>query len=448
VNITTEQVGDNHVRLLVNVEPVDYQAKVEEEIKSLSKKISMNGFRPGKVPPGLAKKFYGNTVLAEQLDKLLNSTVLDYIKQHELKILGQPMPFEVKHQHIDVYHQQPYDFGFELGLIPEFEIAPLESRTFENRVVNITDEMINEEVERVRSMHGPRTNPETVGEDDIITAAWTELNESGEPKENGITANSSFAVKIVKDDVSKQLVLNLKKDDTTDLNIRNAFGNDMELIIHNILKTDHEKADQMNDRFRLTVKNITHIDPAPIDQDLFDTAFGKDTVKSEEEMRERIRKDMSEEFRKVTVSRLDRDIREYMIDETPMQLPVEFLRKLINANKEEGQPDIDDHQMSVYVRQVKWDLISSRIARENNLEITTDDLKERTKNDIINYYGGVALFNENPESLDRLVGSLLSDEKHTDRMREQMMNDKLAGLLRRKAVTEDKIVDQHEFFHH
>ncbi|HUM46632.1 MAG TPA: trigger factor family protein [Chitinophagales bacterium] len=112
MNITQEQMNDNHLKLVVNVHPEDYSTKLDEEIKSLSKKISLNGFRPGKVPVGMAKKMYGTSVLAEQLDKLLNETVLTYTKDNALIVLGQLISFEVRHHNFDVNSPQAYDHGF------------------------------------------------------------------------------------------------------------------------------------------------------------------------------------------------------------------------------------------------------------------------------------------------------------------------------------------------
>lgn len=441
-------MNDNHLRLVVNVNPEDYTTKLDEEIKSLSKKMTLNGFRPGKVPVGMAKKMYGNSVLAEHLDKLLNESVLAYIKEHDLKVLGQPIPFQVKHQHLDINRPEAYDFGFELGLIPAFEIPALEAKTLERKVLLITDEMIAEEIDRLRSLQGTRSNPEVAGEEDILYGEWKELDESGEVKEGGITATSSFSLKLVKDEVTRQLLMNLAKKDTTDINIRTAFANDMELIIHNILKTDHHAADHMNDRFRFTLLNINHIEKANLDQELFNKAFGEGIINSEDELKERIKSDLSKEYDKYAATRFDREIQDYLINETSMSLPVEFLRKLINANKKEDAANIDDEQLMQSLQQVKWDLIHDKLVRDNNISVTKEELMERAATDIANYYGGAAAFENNHEALDRLSASLMEDEKYVARLRDQLLNDKIFELLKSKISSVDKAVDQHEFFHH
>ncbi len=445
MNIIPEQINDNHLKLVVNVEPDDYLNDVDEEIKSLSRKITMNGFRPGKVPVGLTKKFYGNSVLADHLDKLINSTLSNYIKEKDLQVLGQPLPYEVKHQQINVLRPEPYDFGFELGLIPVFELPDLEHITFEKKLLHVTDKMIEEEIDRLCAKYGERSNPDVIGDGDIVYGEWKELNDNGELKENGISSTSSFSIKLVKDDGSAQLLKKLSKNESVEINVRTAFSNDMELIIHSILKTDHNTAGQMNERFRFTLLNITHIDKAALHQQLFDLAFGKAEINSEDELRSRVKSDLENEYLKYTSSKLDRAIQEYLLNHTNMSLPVEFLRKLINSNKE-GAEDITEQQMNQHMNQVKWDLIHDRIVRENELSVAREELIDYIKLDILNYYKNE--MSEDEEALSRLVNSLLNDEKYVRRISDQVLNDKVFELLKSKISIEEKAVDLHEFYHH
>jgi len=188
VNITQEQVGENHLKLVVNLEPQDYLGKVDEEIKSMSKKITMDGFRPGKVPQGLLKKKYGDAVLAEELNKMISDSLSSYIKEKELKVFGDPIPVAVKDNRIDVRRPEAYSFGFELGLLPSFELPSLEAKIFSKKVLKITDEVIGEEMDRLRSRYGEREYPDVAGEEDILIGSFEELNEYGTVKEGGITS--------------------------------------------------------------------------------------------------------------------------------------------------------------------------------------------------------------------------------------------------------------------
>ncbi|MBA3647830.1 MAG: hypothetical protein H0W62_04645 [Chitinophagales bacterium] len=447
MNITEEKIGENHVKLVINLDPEDYMNKVEGEIKILRKKLTLDGFRPGKVPEGIAKKQYGNTVLAEQLNKIIQDSVFGYIDEKKLRIMGQPLPFEIRNQQIDIYHPDKYAFGFEVGLIPDFELPPIDQKEFEKKVIRISDEMIDEEIQRIRSVYGERSYPETAGPDDILNGEWKELGEDGGIKENGILSSSSFSITVIKDDVIKQVLVNLRKEESTSINIRTAFGNDMELIIHNILKIDHHQADQMNDHFQFLLKNIIHIDKAEIGQALFDKAFKGNSVTSEEQMKEKIKEDLQKEYERYSLADLDRGVQAYLIRETNMQLPVGFIRKLINTTKEEGQADIDDHELEHYVQQAKRDLIQERIARESNINVTEEELKHRAKQDISNYYKQPSDLENDGGPLDQLADSLIKDEKYVHKIRQEVLNYKISDVLKTKITIQEKEVDQHDFFH-
>jgi trigger factor len=308
--------------------------------------------------------------------------------------------------------------------------------------------MLDEEIDRIRSVYGKRTYPEVPDHEDILSGEWKELSENGEIKENGISSTSSFSLKIVKDETIKQSLINLKKNESADVNIKKAFGNDTELIIHSILKTSHEMADVMSDMFRFTVMNIIHIEKAELGQELYNTAFGEGKVNSEAELKEFLSNDLANEYNRYATSQLDTAIQNSLISETVIDLPAEFIRKLINANKEKDQPDIDDLQLGDYLNHTKWDLIFDKIVHENNVTVSNEELEAFAIKDIVKYYGNPAMFEENPEALKKLVDSLMADEKYVKRIRDQVLNDKIFELLRGKVSVTEKGVDKHEFFHH
>ena len=192
MNVTEEQITTNHHRLLIDVKPEDYLSKVDEELKALSKRIQLDGFRKGKVPIGITRKFYGNAVLADELNKMVNDAANNFIKEKEWKLIGQPVPYKVKDQTIDIAQPDSYIFGFEAGVIPDFILPDLKSKNFTKEKVIVTEKMIDDEIERLKSVYGDRTYPEQSQETDALSGEWRELNENGEEKENGISSSSSF----------------------------------------------------------------------------------------------------------------------------------------------------------------------------------------------------------------------------------------------------------------
>ena len=71
MNISVENIDKVNAVMTAVVEPADYTEKYEKAIKEAKKKMNMPGFRPGMVPVGLIKKQFGVSILAEEVNKLL-----------------------------------------------------------------------------------------------------------------------------------------------------------------------------------------------------------------------------------------------------------------------------------------------------------------------------------------------------------------------------------------
>ncbi|MBF0848814.1 trigger factor family protein, partial [Streptococcus danieliae] len=82
----------------------------DKELKSLRQKVQMPGFRKGMVPASLVKKMYGKSVIAEVVNKTLQETVYNYIKENKVNMLGEPLPNEEKQQNIDFDTMDEFDF--------------------------------------------------------------------------------------------------------------------------------------------------------------------------------------------------------------------------------------------------------------------------------------------------------------------------------------------------
>jgi trigger factor len=129
MNISKEQIDELNALVKVKLGPEDYEARVEGTLKDYSKKVSMPGFRPGKVPMGMVKKMYGKSVLADELNKILNDSLCKYLKDENLEILGNPLPSDTESP-LDFENQKEFEFIYEIGLAPRFDVSLSEKDKF------------------------------------------------------------------------------------------------------------------------------------------------------------------------------------------------------------------------------------------------------------------------------------------------------------------------------
>jgi hypothetical protein len=118
----------------------------EKNLKTYSKRANIPGFRQGMVPIGMVKKMYGQSLFAEEVIKNIEKGLNEYLSKESLEIFAQPLPLSNKDFKPLMDQPQNYQFEFEIGLKPSFEIN-LNKTKAPFYKVKVTAEMINEEVD-------------------------------------------------------------------------------------------------------------------------------------------------------------------------------------------------------------------------------------------------------------------------------------------------------------
>jgi trigger factor len=70
----------------------------------------------------LIQKQYGKSVLAEELNKLVNNALYNFINENKLDILGNPIPKEGEEVKGDFDNPDSFEFHYEIGFAPKFEV--------------------------------------------------------------------------------------------------------------------------------------------------------------------------------------------------------------------------------------------------------------------------------------------------------------------------------------
>jgi len=154
MQITKTDAVDLMAKITVVIAPEDYSEQVEKEIRSIRQRANIPGFRPGKVPASLVKKMYGKSVLAETINKLLGEKLYDYIREEKLNILGEPLSNEEETPEIDFDNQDTFMFVFDIALAPEFNCKLTASNKLPYYDVQVTDEMVQKQVESYANRFG------------------------------------------------------------------------------------------------------------------------------------------------------------------------------------------------------------------------------------------------------------------------------------------------------
>ncbi|NCA76072.1 MAG: hypothetical protein EOM90_07040 [Alphaproteobacteria bacterium] len=157
MNITKENTGELTALLSIEIVPADYTEKVEKQISDYKRKANIPGFRPGHVPVGLIKKMYGKAILADEVNHLLSESLMNYIRDEKIDILGNPLPNLEKNAAIDFENQDTFKFFFDLGLSPVFDLPQDQDLPIEYLSIAIDDTMVDKYIEETRLRFGKKT---------------------------------------------------------------------------------------------------------------------------------------------------------------------------------------------------------------------------------------------------------------------------------------------------
>ncbi len=442
MNITKKEIDTLNAEIVISVTPEDYEPKVKEGIKKVQKQAAMPGFRQGKVPEGLIKKQYGTQIMVDEINKLLNESIYKFIEDNKLDILGNPLPKQ--ETPVDFENQKNFEFTYQIGLAPNFDVKLGKDLSFNYKTVKIDEELVDKYVKDVRRNYGKPVNPETASEKDVLFVDINELDETGAIKPGGVFKSTSIGIERLKNESAKSKLLGAKKEDKIVINANDLYENALDKSVS--LGIDKDAAEGFKANLQLTVKNIARLEDADLDQDLFDKIYGPGVVTTEAEFRDKIKHELGLMFNVDADRFLQQEIEKTLVDKYNLSLPDDFLKRwLMAVNEKPITQEQLDKEYPMYARSMQWKLIENKIIKNNNVVVNAEEASEEAKAFIRSEY---AKYGQSPteEDLNKITHSILSKEKEAQKIYENIYTRKVLDLIKNNCSLNTKEVSYDEFF--
>ncbi|MEQ8576953.1 MAG: trigger factor [Fulvivirga sp.] len=438
MDISLDKKNSTEASIKVKLNEADYQPHVEEKVKEYAKKASIKGFRPGKVPVGLIKKMYGKSIIVEEINNLLSSSLSNYIKENDIQIIGEPLPDQEKAQKIDWENQKDFEFDYEIGMVSDFKYDLSDKIKIKSYKIELDKKGLNETLDNVKKQFGNVTNPEVSLEGDSFFGTFQEV-------EGSISNEALLDWDNIEKKEHKKFV-GIKPGDVVEFDVQKLVNDNHDLM--RLLDIGYDKAHDIKGKFTFTIKNINRTEPAEVNQELFDKVFGKDAVKSEKEFTDKIKQTVEENYQRESALLLNRDIRDYLIENTKIEVPSEFLKKwlLVSNEGKITQEDID-REFDDYVRSLKWDLLRNKISEENKVSVENAEVVDRAKMMILSQLGGAGAAEQLKDHMDAFADNYLKAENGQNYMKlyNEVREEKLMNLIQEKITLSEKKVNLDEF---
>ncbi len=439
--ITRENLGLLNDKLTVKVAREDYFPAFEKSIKNYAKTANIPGFRKGMVPSGLVKKMYGQSVFTEEVLRTVEKELNDYMVKEQLDIFAQPLPLESQDRMFDFNSPSDYVFAFEIGLKPAFDINTKDIAVTRYKI-QVTEEQVNEEVNRLQIRNGKMNEPEVVdSEDNVLNLDFKEVNADGTEKEGGITKSNSLLVKYFTEDVRKDL-MGKKKDDSFVIQLSKAFAEKEREWVIGDLGLNKDNAEDADKFFSLTITKVGLIEKPEMNEEFFEAAFPARGIKTEEEFRNAVKVEIENYLDSQSRNQLHDQLYHQLLDNTTIEFPKEFLKRwLQNGGEKAKTVEEAEAEYPSFENQLKWTLITSKLINDHKITVENTEIKNHAVKQMLGYMGQSDA--DSMPWLDEYANRMLQDRKFVENTYFQLQTEKLFNILEGEVkVTEESISDE------
>ena len=444
MNIVKENIDELNAVLKVSVTPADYQAQVDHAIKDASKKANMPGFRPGKVPTGLVKKMYGKSIMVEQINKTLNETIHKFIVENQLDILGSPIPSDESEKAIDWDNQNEFQFVYELGLAPQFELKLNGPQKFPYYSIKVDEATIDKHIEDTAKRYGKISPQETVEKGDMLFGDLAELGSDGEILPGGVFRSSSLFLERYTGNSEAEKLIGLKKDEAIQLDVVALCPEPAERAA--LLGVEAAKLEEVGSKFKFSLKNCSRIQPADLTPELFDKIYTPGEVTAVEQLRQKVKSELESVYKEESDKRFFQDAIEWLKINHALSLPDSFLKRWIQLTNEKPiTVEQIEAEYDKYAESLKWQLIENKLIKDNQIEVTQDEAADHVRALILQHYQRYNQVQLEESKIEDTVKQLLADDKESRRIYDQIFGTKVVSLLKDKFTLDTKEVTLDEF---
>ncbi|MDO6736427.1 trigger factor [Wenyingzhuangia sp. 2_MG-2023] len=433
MNITKENIDALNAVVKVDITAEDYQEKVASVLKDYRKKANIPGFRPGQVPMGLVKKQYGKSVMVDEVNKLLQESLNNFLAEEKLDVLGNPLP---KLEENFDWDAENFSFEFELGLAPEINVDLSAGKITKYNIV-ANDELIDKEVENLQNRFGNVISQEEVAENSTIKGVF--VNEEKE-----IEAVATLVLEDIKGKLNTKKFVGSKVGDVLELKTKNLFNEDLKLATSLGLKLEEVEGLEIPVTFK--IDEISYTEPADLDQELFDKIFGEGVVSTAAELRQKIKEDAEGQFVQQADQYLLNAITENLIENTSFDLPKEFLIKWLERagdkplTEEEAAAEYDKSEKGL-----RYQLIEGKIMADNDVKVDFQELKDYAIGFIRQQMAQYGQMNPEDQELEDIAMRVLQNQDEAKRLQSQLISSKMLDLFKEKVSFDEKEVTYEDF---
>ena len=438
MKVTAKNHDDVSALLTVTLEKSDYKEKVEKQLINYAKNAQVPGFRKGKVPLNMVRKQYEAGIAFEEINRQVSDALNNYINENKLRLVGQPVPQPVNDFNLNA---DQLEVAFEVGYEPAFtiDLAKYEAPYFK---VEASEKEINKSIENMQRRFAEQVPQDKINKDSYVALEISQVVEEGaegehnhRPKFVTITNENKDAFKLVK---------SLKMDGSVKVTKETLASN--ETLAKELGFTTEEVEHLHHEELEVKVKDFYALNLAELNQDLFDKVYGEGNIKTEEELKDKVKTELDEYFQQNADVHFVNKILEQVAEKEEVKLPESFLTKCLvfsnqNVQTEEQAKEILENEKN----QLKYQIIEGRLMSDNEINLDYADVLAQAEQLVKNQLAIYGIHHLGEEEIQKYAVEMLKDQEQVRQISSEVAMTKLKDVILEKATKKETKISHDEF---
>lgn len=446
MNISLTPKDDLTATITLSITKEDYQPRVQTVLKEHRKRAQIKGFRPGQAPMSVIERMVGRDLKIKEIDKLVSESLSEYIEKEKIDFLAQPLPSEAQ-KHIELDKDETHDFLFDIALKPNIELTIDNQTELPYYTIEISEELIEEEITRYKSRVGKQEPAAAVTEVSFLKVDLEQVNEDGSAKEMPIlNYNVTISVSVIKDADIKEQFIGLTANAELVVDLKKAYPNDTELS--SILNIDKEHIAETEPFFKIRIHEITEYQAGELNAENLEQLFPDGSVTDMDSLRKHIIADYEAYMKENSEYRFETDVREYLKSKTDFELPDKFMKRYLIVTDKSGKINTEtvEAEYNSFVDSFKLQLIFDSISHKNNLVVSKEEIREQSKQQIANQFRQYGLtLDMLGDKVEDFINNDLKDKNKANSYSEQVIENKVVAYIKERVSLQHKSITLDEF---
>lgn len=379
MDVSVENMGSLGRRVKISVPDSQISDKCRSKMAELAKQVRIKGFRPGKVPKNILEQRYGQSVRAEVVGEVIQSSLTDALKDKELKPAGTPTIEDITDE-----SGKPLEYVATFEVFPEITLADLSEVEIEKKVVDITDKDIQETMDKMAEQMADWKKTERASkESDKLDIDLERTSVEGDDAENPPQKFEHVDFVLDKTKSLPMLVdVLIGKEAGIDESFEVAYPDDWH----------DEKLAGKKATFKVKIHEVQEKQTLSVE----DLAEKLDLDKTDQDgLKQKIKDRMSKEAAKVLHEDIKERVLEILLDKNKFDKPQallkqekEALQREIDHKKQSGMlgDDLSDEELDELAeKRVVLGLLINEVINKNNIKVNNQRVRETIAEQAANF---------------------------------------------------------------